>query len=117
TNKVEEVLLQLPKHFFHEVCGIAEYENMEMNDFIYQATKNYVEHKKAEFILYERMQKGYQEMEPINLKICSEAFLAEAEANHTGNRSVIGAWRRDQKKLRGACRRACAAGWVSTSRD
>src|SRR5699024_7187204 len=98
-NKVEEVLLQLPKHFFHEVCGIAEYENMEMNDFIYQATKNYVEHKKAEFILYERMQKGYQEMAPINLKICSEAFLAEEEANHTGKRSVIGVWR-DRKSPR-----------------
>src|SRR5699024_641270 len=79
TNKVEEVLLQLPKHFFHEVCGIAEYENMEMNDFIYQATKNYVEHKKAEFILYERMQKGYQEMAPINLKICYEAFLGSEQ--------------------------------------
>src|SRR5699024_2625597 len=90
TNKVEEVLLQLPKHFFHEVSGIVYYENMEMNDSMYKANQNYVEHKKAEFILYERMQKVYQEMASINLKICSEAFLAEEEANHTGKRSVIG---------------------------
>ncbi len=90
TDKLEEVLLKLPKHFFQEVCGIAEYEEVEINDFIYQATKNYVEYKKEIFILHEQMQKGYQEMAPINLKICSEAFLAEEEANHTGNRSVIG---------------------------
>lgn len=89
TDKVEEVLLRLPKHFFHEVCGLAEYEEIELTDFIYQATKNYVEHKKEVFILYEQMQKGYQEMAPINLKICSEAFLAEEEANHTANRSMI----------------------------
>lgn len=90
TKRIEEVLLELPKHFFHELCGIAAYEEMEISDFIYQATKNYVEHKKEEFILHEQMQKGYQEMAPINLKICSEAFLAEEEANHTGNSSVIG---------------------------
>lgn len=88
TDKVEEVLLRLPKHFFHEVCGIAEYEEIELTDFIYQATKNYVEQKKEIFILHEQMQKGYQEMAPINLKICSEAFLAEEEANHTDNRSM-----------------------------
>ncbi|HLQ82269.1 MAG TPA: antitoxin [Pseudogracilibacillus sp.] len=88
TDKVEEVLLRLPKHFFHEVCGIAEYEEIELTDFIYQATKNYVEQKKEIFILHEQMQKGYQEMAPINLKICSEAFLAEEEANHTANRSM-----------------------------
>ncbi len=85
---MEEVLLRLPKHFFHEVCGIAEYEEIELTDFIYQATKNYVEQKKEIFILHEQMQKGYQEMAPINLKICSEAFLAEEEANHTANRSM-----------------------------
>ena len=90
TDKLEEVLLKLPKHFFQEVCGIAEYEEIEIHDFIYQATKNYVEYKKEVFILHEQMQRGYQEMAPINLKICSEAFLAEEEANHTGNRSVIG---------------------------
>lgn len=90
TDRFEEVLLKLPRHFFHEVCGIAEYEEMELSDLIYQATKSYVEHKKEVFILHEQMQKGYQEMAPINLKICSEAFLAEEEANHTGNRSVIG---------------------------
>lgn len=89
TDKVEEVLLRLPKHFFHEVCGLAEYEEIELTDFIYQATKNYVEHKKEVFTLHEQMQKGYQEMAPINLKICSEAFLAEEEANHTANRSMI----------------------------
>ena len=88
TDKVEEVLLRLPKHFFHEVCGLAEYEEIELTDFIYQATKNYVEQKKEIFILHEQMQKGYQEMAPINLKICSEAFLAEEEANHTANRSM-----------------------------
>lgn len=39
---------------------------------------------------YESMQKGYIEMARINLKIASEAFQAEEEAEVTLERTVIG---------------------------
>lgn len=87
---LEEVVIQLPRKLYVEVNGMAECENKEISDFIYQATKNYVESKKEMKLLHEAMQKGYEEMARINLKLCSEAFLAEEEAKITLDRSVIG---------------------------
>lgn len=69
---------------------MAQHENKDINDFIYQATKNYVQYKKEVLQLHEMMQKGYQEMANINLNLCSEAFLAEEEAKKTLDRLVIG---------------------------
>lgn len=87
---IEEVVIRLPKKLYVEVNGMAECENKEISEFIYQATKNYVEYKKELKQLYESMQKGYEEMARINLNLCSEAFLAEEEAKITLERSVIG---------------------------
>ncbi len=84
-DRVEEILIRLPKNLVHEVHGITKREQRELEEFFYQATKYYVKYKKETL-----MQKGYQEMSSINLELCSEAFLAEEEANHTANRSVIG---------------------------
>lgn len=90
TDRIEEILIRLPKNLIHELNSLAKHEEKEINDFIHQAASSLVKHKKEILIVQEKMQKGYQEMAPINLMLCSEAFLAEEEANHTGNRSVIG---------------------------
>lgn len=89
-DRLEEVLIRLPKNLFTEVNGMAKHENKDINDFIYQATKNYVQYKKSVRQFHEDMQKGYEEMAHINLNLCSEAFLAEEEAKNTLDRLVIG---------------------------
>lgn len=89
-DKLEEVLIRLPKNLYLEVNGMAQHENKDINDFICQATKNYVKYKKEVRQLHEMMQKGYQEMANINLDLCSEAFFAEEEAKKTIDRLVIG---------------------------
>lgn len=89
-ERLEEVLVKLPKKLFTEMNGMAKYENIEIDDLIYQATKKYVEYKKDFCQFQETMKKGYQEMAGINLNLCSEAFLAEEEANTTLDRLVIG---------------------------
>lgn len=67
-------------------------EKKDLNDFIYQATKNYLQFKREENVqqVYEWMQRGYEEMGIINLSIASEAFQAEEEADNTLERTVIG---------------------------
>ncbi|WP_234969778.1 hypothetical protein [Alicyclobacillus vulcanalis] len=40
--------------------------------------------------LRETMQRGYQEMAPLNLRIACESFLAEQEAGNTVERLVSG---------------------------
>jgi len=87
---LEEVLVRLPKNLYVEVDGMAKNENRDINDVIYQATKNYIQYKKEVRQLHEAMQKGYEEMARINLNLCSEAFLAEEEAKNTLDRLVIG---------------------------
>lgn len=69
-----------------------KHEQRDLSDFIYQATKNYLQHKKEEHLqeFYKTMQEGYEEMARINLSIASEAFQAEEEADNTSERSVIG---------------------------
>lgn len=89
-ERLEEVLIRLPKNLFMEMNGMAKHENKELNELIYQATKRYVRCKKEIMQLHEMMKKGYQEMAGINLNLCSEAFLAEEEAKTTLDRSVIG---------------------------
>ncbi len=89
-DRLEEVLVRLPKNLFIEVNGMAEHENTNVDDLIFQATKRYVQYKKEIRQFHETMQKGYQEMARINLNLCSEAFLAEEEADTTLCRLVIG---------------------------
>ena len=69
-----------------------KYENRDLSDFIYQATKNYLENRKEEHIqeVRENMQQGYKEMARINLSMALEAYQAEEEADNTLERSVIG---------------------------
>lgn len=72
--------------------GVMKYENRDLSDFIYQATKSYLQNRKEEQkqMAQKTMQKGYEEMGHINLSIASEAFQAEEEADNILIRSVIG---------------------------
>ncbi|OZU89193.1 antitoxin [Virgibacillus indicus] len=92
SESLQEILVKLPKNLLNEVDGLMKYENSDLSDFICQATKNYLQHKKDEHIqqFHETMQRGYEEMGRINLTIASEAFQAEEEAENTLERSVIG---------------------------
>lgn len=92
SENLQEVSVKLPKNLLNEVDGLMKYEYRDLSDFICQATKNYLQHKKAEHLreFHALMQKGYEEMARINLMMASEAFQAEEEADDTLERSVIG---------------------------
>lgn len=89
---LQEVRVKLPKNLLNEVDGLMRQENSDLSEFIYQAAKNYLQHKKDEHIqqFRETMRRGYLEMARINLTIASEAFQAEEEAENTLERTVIG---------------------------
>ncbi|MBU8908765.1 antitoxin [Desertibacillus haloalkaliphilus] len=88
-QSTKRIMISLPQHLLNEVDGIIEQENVNRNEFIYQATKMYLRERKKRQIR-ETMQQGYMEMAKINLNIASEAFLAEEEAEHTLDRLVSG---------------------------
>ncbi|MHA6253012.1 CopG family ribbon-helix-helix protein [Oceanobacillus sp. CAU 1775] len=92
SESLQEVMVKLPKNLLNEVDGLMKYDNSDLSDFICQATKNYLQHKKEEHVktFVETMQRGYEEMGRINLNIASEAFQAEEEADNTLERTVIG---------------------------
>jgi CopG family transcriptional regulator / antitoxin EndoAI len=82
-------MISIPNHLLQEVDGIVERENSNRSEFIRQAMRLYLSERKKRYIR-ESMQKGYVEMAKINLKIASEAFLAEEEAEGTVGRLVSG---------------------------
>ena len=84
-----EILVKLPQHLLTELDGFVKTENVNRSEFIYQATKMYLRERKKRQIR-EAMRRGYMEMAKINLRIASEAFLAEYEAEHTVERLVSG---------------------------
>ena len=89
TGATTEILVKLPQHLLTELDGLAKQENVNRSEFIYQATKMYLRERKKRQIR-ESMRRGYMEMAKINLRIASEAFLAEYEAEHTVERLVSG---------------------------
>lgn len=84
-----EILVELPQHLLTELDGFVKQDNVNRNEFIYQATKMYLRERKKRQIR-EVMRRGYMEMAKINLTIASEAFQAEYEAEHTVERLVSG---------------------------
>lgn len=68
---------------------MVESENSNRSEFIRQAMKLYL-HERKKRQIRETMQRGYMEMSKINLKIASEAFQAEEEADLTLDRLVSG---------------------------
>ncbi|HLQ96975.1 MAG TPA: antitoxin [Pseudogracilibacillus sp.] len=91
-DRLEDIMISLPKELLSEVNSMAECEQKEINEIIFQATESYVSYRKEKIKLHETMQKGYEEMAGINLNLCSEAFLAEEEAKTTSDRLVIGVY-------------------------
>lgn len=89
SEDVQEIVVQLPKNLLNEVDGLMKREDSNLNEFIFQATKSYVQDRKQRHIR-ESMQRGYMEMAKINLNIASESFLAEEEAESTLERLVSG---------------------------
>lgn len=92
SESLQEVLVKMPTNLLNEVDGLMKNEYNDLSDFICQATRNYLEAKKQEHFhnYYESVQRGYEEMARINLRIASEAFEAEEEAVITLERTVIG---------------------------
>lgn len=89
-SHLEEHLVKLPKEVCAEIKGIIAKEEINMHEFLYQATVNYVQYKQEITKLHDEMKKGYEEMAGINLDLCSEAFHAEEEAEAIIDRIVIG---------------------------
>jgi CopG family transcriptional regulator/antitoxin EndoAI len=85
----KRIMISLPKNLLQEVDGMVQQEKSNRSEFIRQAMKLYLyERKKRE--IRDAMQQGYMEMAKINLKMASEAFLAEEEADLTLDRLVSG---------------------------
>lgn len=89
SRATQEIVIRLPQNFLTELDGYVQQENVNRNEFIYQATKMYLRERKKRHIR-ESMRRGYMEMAKINLSIASEAFQAEYEAEHTVERLVSG---------------------------
>jgi CopG family transcriptional regulator/antitoxin EndoAI len=88
-SNTKRIMISLPKHLLQEVDGMVRQEKSNRSEFVRQAMKLYLyERKKRE--IREIMQRGYMEMAKINLKMASEAFLAEEEADLTLDRLVSG---------------------------
>ncbi|MBV6685703.1 antitoxin endoai [Bacillus sp. JRC01] len=89
SSATTEILIRLPQQLVTELDGFADQENVNLNEFIYRATKMYLRERKKRH-LRESMRRGYMEMAKINLAIASEAIQAEYEAEHTVERLVSG---------------------------
>ncbi|MFM1655696.1 CopG family ribbon-helix-helix protein [Brevibacillus sp. B_LB10_24] len=88
-TNTKRIMISLPQNLLQEVDGVVEKEKSNRSELIRQAMSLYLKERKKRFIR-ETMQKGYIEMAKINLKMASEAFEAEEEADHTLDRLVSG---------------------------
>ncbi|GGI97537.1 CopG family ribbon-helix-helix protein [Paenibacillus hunanensis] len=88
-QNVQGIMVHLPDQLLQEIDGIAALDNSDRNELIRKATKVYLTERKKR-IVRESMQRGYMEMAKINLRIASEAFYAEEEADITLDRLVSG---------------------------
>jgi len=87
-SKSRKVAVSLPSTLLEEVDGLVA-EQGSRSSVIRQATAMYVCERKKERIR-ESLQQGYLEMAPINLRLASEAFSAEDEAETLALRLVSG---------------------------
>lgn len=88
-HNTKRIMISLPDYLLQEVDGLVQKDNSNRSEFIRQAMKLYLMERKKRH-LRETMQRGYMEMAKINLGMASEAFQAEAEADHTLDRLVSG---------------------------
>lgn len=89
SSTTTEIVIRIPQQLLTELDGFVKQENVNRNEFIYQATKMYLSERRKKHIR-ESMRRGYMEMAKINLAIACEAIQAEYEAEHTVERLVSG---------------------------
>lgn len=89
SSATTEIVIRIPQQLLTELDGFVKQENVNRNEFIYQATKMYLSERRKKHIR-ESMRRGYMEMAKINLAIACEAIQAEYEAEHTVERLVSG---------------------------
>ncbi|MCY0876270.1 MAG: antitoxin [Firmicutes bacterium] len=87
-SHLRKIAVSIPSTLLEEVDGLVA-EQGSRSHIIRQATAMYVCERKKERIR-ESLQKGYLEMAPINLRLASEAFDAEGEAENLALRLVSG---------------------------
>ncbi len=85
----KRIVISLPDYLLDEVDVVVEEERLNRSEWIRQAMSQFLSEKKKQSIR-ERMQRGYAEMANINLRIASESFLVEGEADRTMERLVSG---------------------------
>ncbi|MHB1681318.1 MAG: CopG family ribbon-helix-helix protein [Bacilli bacterium] len=88
-SRSRRIAVSMPPYLLDEVDGLVAAERNSRSDLIRQATAMYVRERKKQRIR-ELLQQGYQEMAVINLRLASEAFEAEAEAEVIAQRLVSG---------------------------
>lgn len=85
----KRIVISLPDYLLDEVDVVVEQERSNRSEWIRQAMSQFLSEKKKQSIR-ESMQRGYAEMATINLRIASESFLVEGEADLTMERLVSG---------------------------
>ncbi len=88
-SRSRRIAVSMPPYLLDEVDGLVAQERNSRSDLIRQATAMYVRERKKQRIR-ELLQQGYQEMAVINLRLASEAFEAETEAEVIAQRLVSG---------------------------
>lgn len=88
-HNTKRIMISLPDYLLQEVDGVAEKEKSNRSELIRQAMKMYLTERKKR-LLREAMQRGYLEMANINLRMASEAFHAEEDADLILDRLVSG---------------------------
>lgn len=88
-SNTKRIMISIPQNLLQEVDGLVKKENSNRSELIRQAMKMYLRERKKRHIR-ETMKQGYLEMAKINLRMASEAFQAEEEADSTLERLVSG---------------------------
>src|SRR5699024_7982371 len=88
-SNFKDIVISLPQYLLNEVDRMIQHDNVNREDLIHRATRNYVYERKKVHI-HDTMRQGYEEMARINLNIASEAFHAEAEAENKLDHPIDG---------------------------
>jgi len=85
----KRIVVSLPVTLLQEVDGVVKREKKSRSELFRQAMRLYL-HEQKKRQIRESLERGYQEMASINLRIAKEAIYAEAEAEHVVDRLVSG---------------------------
>lgn len=88
-SKSRRIAVSMPPYLLDEVDGLVARDQETRSNVIRQATAFYVQERKKQ-IIRDLLQQGYQEMAPMNLRLASEAFNAETEAELLAQRLARG---------------------------